>query len=424
MTEENNNVYKGDIAWIADADIAAPLNNADHPSCSYYQSAYSRAVESEKDAGNTELSAVYQFIARLCSFMPRYGNREQLYEPYFIMDGKRSFLPEDLTDHDLDAVAALLKRSSDSTLKARFGDILWIRQKDHKAATEAAKAFLESGTRLFAGELWTDSMNEFTRALQLAFMLGQDKPLWKEIIASVEKLALAVSVDDTSFKAAQIMDVLLNAGNGNNPSQFVGRAEQTAKVATEALDYYRAEEYWKVEARWRQAAGDEDGSKEALINAAEAKIQYGEALVLKPESGHLAAATHLAQAVESLRQASAPPERVAEMKRKLLDYQKKAMGEMKVVKHEIDIGDAVNSALSHVESDDFQEAIRRYSLGHPLIDPEALKERTLDIIKKYPISNIFGAIYVEQDGRTKARLCERRGRHFQLLSRLHCQALR
>ena len=402
-TEEGQNVFDGVPGDTLDLGILeVPLKDAKRPCCSYYHTAYGQAAEREKEAGNPSIEHVYRFLSRLCSFYHKYGNREIPYGPCCVIEGRRGYVPEDLSAKDLDVVRRLFTAVQDPALKARLGDILWVRCKDHQAAAVASESFVASGTCLINGEHWMEAMNDFTRALQLVSILGREKPLWQTTSDAVQRIALAIPNGDTSFKACRIMNILLDAGAGD-AKQFVGRGAARAEAAAAIGNHHMAEGYWELEARCRQIAKDEDGAKAARLNAAESKVQQAEALVPKPASGHLAASTLLAQAVDALRKAGAEPERVAEVKAKLLEYQKKSMGEMKEIRHQVDISKIIKSAEEHVTCDNFQEAVRRFVMGHPLADPVKLRQQVLDLAQKHPFSSIFGATYVDWNGRAKAR---------------------
>jgi Domain of unknown function (DUF4209) len=407
MSESQNhqpkNVFEGSIDDVALTPIEAGLAGAVAPACDNYQTSLSQAASREIDAGNVAAGNVYRFLSRLCSFYPTYGNRESPYRAMRIWkDGSRSCSPVDLSDLDLDCVKKIFELTSDPTLKARLGDILWVCRKDHKAAVMAADCFVASGTRLIHSPQWTEAMTEFTRALQLAMILGRNKPLWQTISTTIQQIALEVPDSDTSFKVCQIMRVLLDAGAGT-ASQFIGRAGARAEAAATNGDHNMAEAYWEIEAQWRKASKDEEGTRIAQLNAAESKVQQAEALIPKPESGNLAAAALYAQAVDALRKAGATQERVTLAKARLLECQKRSMGEMKEIPYDIDISPLIKSAEDRVTCVTFAEAVRRFVLGYPLTDPAKLRQEVLDSVDQHPFSHLFGASFVDRDGLTKAR---------------------
>lgn len=407
MSESQNqqpkNVFEGSIDDVALTPIEAGLEGAVAPACDYYQTSLNQAASREIDSGNVVAGNVYRFLSRLCSFHPTYGNRESPYRAMCIWkDGSRSCEPTDLSKQDLDCVKKLFELTSDPTLKARLGDILWVCRKDHIAAAMATDCFVVSGTRLINNPHWTEAMNEFTRALQLAMVLGRNKPLWQTISTTIQKIATEIPDSDTSFKVCQIMHVLLEAGAGT-ASQFIGRAGARAEAAATNGEHNKAEAYWEIEAQWRKASKDREGTRIALLNAAESKVKQAEALISKPESGHLAAAALYAQAVDALRQAGATQERVAAVKERLLECQKRSMGEMKEIPYEIDISALTRAAEDRVTCDNFSEAVRRYVIGYPLIDPTNLRQEVLDSVNQHPFPHLFGASFVDRDGLTKAR---------------------
>lgn len=397
----SENVYEGDEVRLHFIELETPLSSARGPTCSYYHTAYGRAATEAAEAGNAEAAVVYRFLSRLCSFHPTYHSHEAPYGPFCTFeDGRRGYVPQDLTGSDLDAVREIRGRVADPALRARLGDLLWVAAKDHKAAADAAGAYLESGKTLVEGDHWTEARTQFTRAFQLAALQGCDKPLWQRVASEVEAMILSIPETDTSFKACQLMNVLLDAGGGN-PDSFKGRTRRYAETASEEGDHYKARSYWDVEVRWCRRAKDADGEKAAMLAAAETHVAEAEAHLTKPTPSYFAAGHCLARGVEALRQAGGDKSRISELKDRLLDYQQRSMGEMKKMEYKIDIADAVSSAREHVEADTFDEAIRRYALGSPLTDLAKLREDVLRFQKEFPISHIFATTFVEGDGRVK-----------------------
>lgn len=397
----SENIYEGDAASIESVDLEAPLGSAKGPTCDYYHTAYGRAAGEALESNDEKAAAAYAFLSKLCSFHPTYHSHEAPYGPYCSFeDGRRGYVPQDLTEADIDVIRSIRNGIADHALLARLGDILWIAAKDHKAAADAAEAYLESGKDLMNGDHWTEVRTQFTRAFQLAALHGRDKPLWQRVANEVEATTLAIPETDTSFKACQLMNVLLDAGAGT-PDAFVGRAAKYAVLASSEDDHYKARDYWKVETRWCRAAKDSDGEKAAKLAAAETHAAEADAHLAKPKPSYFAAGHCLARGVEALRQAGGDKAHIAELKGRLLDYQKQSMDEMKKMEYQVDIADVVASTRKHVEADTFEEAVRLYAFGHPLTDLQGLRDDVLRLQKEFPIATLFATTFVDGEGRVK-----------------------
>lgn len=392
-----DNVFKGSIEIAKTVEFEPILAKAESPSCDFYSHAFSREASDTEVKGQQAHSLLFRFLFAICSFHPTFGNREQPYGPMFVMDGRRGILPEDLTPSDLDVVRVLYDRSTDPALKARLGDVLWVCCKDFKAARISAECYLAAGKRLVAlAECWSQAMDQFARAIQLSSNLGRRNEPFTTIVREIEDATLAVPPDEKSFKACQMMDVLLTQEVGD-PSRMIGVAAKHADAAREDPRMSRA--YWEVEARWLTLAGKKDEAKAASRNAAETLILEAEARVRGPSASLTAGTRFLAMGIEALRQCGDHPQRIEHLRRQLLDWQSKIHGEMKQFEYEMDLTGAVAKAREHVKAENFENAVLRLASGHPLISPSELRDDVLKSAKEHPLTHIFGATYIDGDGR-------------------------
>src|SRR6266404_1355932 len=86
---------------IPDVDIEAPIRTAKSPVCQYYSHDYAHAAK-QVETSNAAVAKLYQTLSILCSFFPNYQDASEPYRPAAIYDGKRSSVPGDLSESDLD----------------------------------------------------------------------------------------------------------------------------------------------------------------------------------------------------------------------------------------------------------------------------------------------------------------------------------
>src|SRR5437016_3866052 len=107
-------------APMPDGDIEAPIASAESPSCDYYQSDYHSAATAAEKESNENIAKLYRSLGIVCSFFPNYQDVAEPYRPFVIMNGKRSAIPDDLSETDLETVALLLAKAKDPALRARL----------------------------------------------------------------------------------------------------------------------------------------------------------------------------------------------------------------------------------------------------------------------------------------------------------------
>jgi len=391
------NVYKGSIEAATVVDFESLLSQNTYSYCFHLFHVYTKAASEVESTGNHEAGLLFDYLAILCSFRPNYEDREHPYHPARIIGEKRSILPEDLTDSDVDVVKILFSRATEPALKARFGDILWIQRKDIDAARVAAKNYNTSGKRLINNEHgWSQASYEFTRALQLATFLGRKNEPFPSIVTDIEAAILAIPPEEKSFRACQLMNVLLDQQAGN-PSVMLGVAAKHAEATRE--DYHKSREYWDAEEKWQKRAGKNEEARAAALKSARTLVEEARSRVIGLEPSYIVGSRFLAQGIESLRRNGGDAKEIESLKLTLLEWQAQSKHEMKLVDYQVDISEIVKNARNHVDCTGFEAAVVKLVCGYPLINPSELRTEVIETANSFPISHMFGASYVDEDGR-------------------------
>ena len=116
-------------------------------------------------------------------------------------------------------------------------------------------------------------------------------------------------------------------------------------------------------------------------------------------SSYMASAGHLAQAVEALRRANAPKERIEEVHCLLLERQKHVLEEMGSFGPQIEIGHLQKQARKLVEGCSFRDAIFRLTTAVSPIDVKVHRERVEKNAEENPLTAIIGVSMVDREGR-------------------------
>jgi len=90
----------------------------------------------------------WSILGQIFDFHFRAENAAAPFGPMLVMDDRRSMIPDDLSDDQLDALRSTLDGVEDPEYRARIGDICWLRRRDANAARIAVEAYVASGTRL------------------------------------------------------------------------------------------------------------------------------------------------------------------------------------------------------------------------------------------------------------------------------------
>lgn len=400
---EQEPVYKGDLADFDAVDLEAPLEDVGGKVCDYYCSAYWRDAAKEREGGNEQKAAVYQFVGTVTSFFLSEGDPTKPYTPMWQVQGRRSLVPDDLATSDFAAVRAVAERVKDHAIRARFYDVLWLKGRNHNDCREAAASYLESAKQLDFADDWVHSVQQYRRGLRLASKLGRQNPPFQNICAALCSAIESKPDQENGFRTCQLLEIAIATGCGD-PGRLARISFEIGERAHATEDYRRARHYWMLEDQFRRAAKDESGAGNARLRVAEAYVSEGMARAQGGNASYMAAATFLKDGVEALRRARAKRERVEEVKAKLAEFQELSLGEMKSFEYSQDISEMVKGAQEHVTGLDLLDALRRFSLGYPLVDLADLKETVVKNANEFPLQHLFGGSVVDNKGRSTVQL--------------------
>jgi hypothetical protein len=250
---------------IPAVDIEAPILSEATPVCACYQHDYHSASIAAEKALNYDVAKLYRSLSIVCSFSPNYQDVAEPYHPFVIWEGKRSAVPEDLSEADLDTVALLFAAAKDPALRARLGDVLWVRRKDHNAARQAVADYIAASTRLLTPANWVNSVGLFHRSLQLAAMLGRKDEAWWSAETNL-LAALANPLAQTEpFYARHLLEIAFQMEAGNPAALARQAGEQATKAAVEK-DPRRVREYRLLEEKFHKVPKKVDEEARALIS--------------------------------------------------------------------------------------------------------------------------------------------------------------
>lgn len=387
---------------IPKVDFELPLRDANEPHCHSFEDVYLRAVKDEPDP---HVGDLFRSLKVICSFHPQYFNRAQPYGPAYRSGDRRSTIPDDLTAADLDVIETLLPLAKMPALRARLADVIWLRRKDrHEIGRGAVRDYVAAAQELIKPSGWIHAVELFHRALQLAANLGRQK---KEYQLAEE--ALLQALDDPlsqiePFFANHFLHLILTLGIGD-PNAMADAAKAQADLPLIGNDPSRRRGYHRLESEFRQVAGDAARARGARLLAAETYIEESDDAVKRTPASFMVACDALAKGIEALRQAQAGPERIAELKEMLKDFQKRVGDEMQTIR--IPFGDefvrnvetAAKASAEYVDRDDFRRSLLLLALGMDCISVPDLKEEVLKGIEQAPFIHIIGESMIDSEGR-------------------------
>lgn len=347
--------------------------------------------ESEKDSERD-----WALLAQIFDFHFKPANPAEPFGPMWVNGDRRSMIPADLTDAQLDCLKATLENVADPEYQARIGDILWLRKRSVDAARLAVRSYLDSGMRLEDPEHWPPCMERYERAVRLARQVDPKGELPLIALSHLEARVMSYNGADPLFFTRKALELLAEFRFG----EFPALAEIAGRVATEARsdgDFRRARSYFEVKAKLLKLAKNIEEAEAARIALAETYVEEAES---REAAGSAMAAHGFWQdAIKAFRDRPSLRSRLPELQQRLASAGKQTLTEMKSVSHEMDIRELVEQSAAEFVGLQLDDALLKFATYNEMINPDKLRETVIESIQQHPLQSCFDAAIYDEAGR-------------------------
>lgn len=399
------NVLPSSGATLPDWDFESPFRTAKLQCCSsYFDHAFQVATDLEKE-GKTQEASLLRTLGILLSFAANYENGVEPYRPIGQnFEGRRSFIPDDLTPDDLIIVRALYLRSKDVVLRARLGDILWIREKDHKIAFAIVQDYIDAANVLLGQFKWYEACPLFRRALQLGSALGRRNTGWQ---TAAESFLSALNHPASSTVAVSLKAFLFVAFD-----MQVGESATLAQIANGYAQKANHDncpnierDYLLLEAEFWHRCKDSDKERTARLAAAMTYIAEAECQLKGSRPSYMAASGFLVQAIDALRQVNADSVLIARLRQTLKQYQQNTLKELDHIQTpEVDITEPIKIAENIVKAENLTDSLQLLAFGCDIIDVRKFRDEVLKRAENSPLSVFIDSGLIDGKGRVEGKM--------------------
>lgn len=335
-----------------DVDWQSVIGETEKKDCNTLSSAFFSKSETVEDI---KAKKVYQLLGHVSSMMFKLENKLCPFGPLWTLaSGSRSAITDDFNDGELEAFMGIVAEVQNADLQARLADVLWIRKRNYAEGIRAINAYMTSAALLQIADDPLGMIKRMERGLQLALILRITSI--KDIIDQFSATINAwIAKPEPNMIPIFLMKILQNSRQGD-ASVYSEIAKTEAERSETVGEWIFAREFWEVKAKWDILNKDDQGHNQAKTRAAETLVKLAEQMSYSPES-NLAAAEHIATAIQVLRQVPGTQQRVEQLHPLLLKYQKNGMVAMKTHSRETDISQFVEKAQNAVKGKSILEAL-------------------------------------------------------------------
>ncbi|MBA4316565.1 MAG: DUF4209 domain-containing protein [Limnobacter sp.] len=351
-------------------------------------------------------------LADACSMMLNPSSPNEPFKPFMVMDGRRSCLPIDFQQDDVDLFATFVDEIDDPWLKARLADLVWllIKPRDPKYALVAIDAYRQLPLDT---ETWIRGSREcWQRAISLTLMLrrGAGDRL-KEIEAALVA-AFDNSRNEHGYLALWLSDTLASHRLGHDHRQAIAiKLEGMAHAFDVDGDLHRAKDFFDAASRWFQRTGNIVKAAEMTACLAEVWVKEAVARLSSEQASNMVAASFYENAIQtyrniprSERNTHRADERIAELHKHLSEAGAKSLDEMgSITSPTIDITEIVKTAINAVKGKPTLDALAAFANIYRGARAEKIREFSEKMLREHPLQALFAATHMSRDGRVIAK---------------------
>ena len=339
----------------------------------------------------------WRLLENVFSMHLRPGDSAEPLGPGFVQENRRSMIPTDLTDEDVATLLPLLSEVGDPEVRARIGDVLWIKTKDVSAAHVAIEAYLASGMRLEDPAHWSLGWQRYERAARLAHQLGRSSPMRARVRSHLEARLRHYNAEDPFYFTDSCLRLLYDLRHGD-PLELSRYATKGAERAQAARDFHRARIYLGTAAKLLHRAKNTAGAEKAEIALAQTFAEEAEAAELRGE--YMVAHQFWEGAIQAFRKIPACRDRIPTLHARLNKAGEQAREQMKPVQvASVDLTPQIAQAQAAITGRSLGEATYMFVAMLPFLDPTQMGTEAMNMARDTPLLSMIRATRIDDRGR-------------------------
>jgi hypothetical protein len=383
--------------------------------CEGYSSmwqAFSSAARKASEDNRPSHGKALWLLADACSMMLSPKSLNEPFKPFMVMEGRRSVIPDDLSESDIAFYAEIVDAIDDAWLKARMADLVWLKQRPRNI--QFALAAIDAYRLIpLDNETWVRGGHEcWERAVSLACMLRAGAGTRLTEMEAAILNAFSTAGKESGSLGLWLSDLLDSNGLGRTHSPVIAQKLNTLAVDFEKDgDLHRSREFFDAASRWFGRSGDEAKSAEMIVAVAEGWVKEAVARVVSDQPSYMVAASFYEKAIQiyrtiprSLRAIHKGDERIAELHRHMRDAGERSLDELVAVKTpRIDISEVVENARKSVAGKSVQDALFSFANIYQGARVDQVRTSAEMILQQSIVRRLAGSTHLSRDGRVIAK---------------------
>ena len=333
------------------------------------------------------------------------------FAPLVVFGDRRSIIPEDFTNAEIDFFAAILQSIANPLLKARLADLVWYVQVPRNVDFALVAIDSYRSLPLDADSWFSEGEKCWRRAISLNRMIGKAAGDRHELIVSSMIEALKSATEKDKFLGYGLADALMDCGVAQGHSTTVaGKLKSLAQEFDAAGNFYASGRYYNAAAKWFKGSNDKDQSIAMTVAEAEAFVKEATDRATSEEPSYLVAADFLEKAIQVYR--SVPrinrsshnvDQRIEDLRLRLNEYGERGLKELKTVTTpEVDVSKSVAQARASVSGKSMHDALIAFANLHST-NVENLRKESKESLSNTPFRALIPKVVTGDKGQVIAK---------------------
>lgn len=342
-----------------------------------------------------------RMFSGVCTFCLQ-SRQQYPYIPMMRMEGKRSMIPDDLSDGHLDILKKFAEEILPSVLMARICDVLWVRRKDHMMARKAISAYLECAEKGHFRN-WPNAADGCRRAARIAKELGRKAHerhiAFEKIKALFDAASANMNNPETPLWANTLAEILIDECDTVDLADL-GKSCDT--LGDKITGVWAKEPYYELAIRAYEKAGQASERSQVYLKLGKCWEDDAKGFY-KPDRGEgMQIAFRLQKAIEAYRKGGAK-EKAEQLIKELQKANMLGISQMKKFEFKLDVTKLVADGVEQMKNKYGKDAITAFaSLAKPPDYGHMIKQ-VKDQAGRYPLQHLMPSETVTVEGNISAR---------------------
>ncbi|WP_420209363.1 DUF4209 domain-containing protein [Candidatus Electronema sp. JC] len=396
------------IESLRNSGWKAAIKASDGKGYTSMSTALSTAARTAIENGQFSEGNSLRLLANACSMMLNPSSPNEPFKPLMVMnDGRRSSLPIDFQQSDINLLAEFVEEVDNPWLQARLADLLWlllVKPRSSKHALLAIDAYCKIPLDF---DTWRNDGREcWERALRLSLMLNAGDKL-----SNIENDILTAfnnAEQKDGFFALQLADLIALNRLGNDHRQSVAiKLEEMARAFDVEGAWPQSRGYFEAAATWHRKSDNVTKAAEMTVGIAESWVKQGEQIHSQP----FFAANFYENAIQIYRRISRSErntyqvdEKIAELHKRMNDAGARSLNDINIFQAPpIDISAIVEDAVNAAKGKSVIDALASFANICQGARAANISESSERNIREHPLPVLFGATNRSREGSVIAK---------------------